>query len=116
MTKRELTFGGGALLIAAAAVTLLAWNRRPANNDNFPDGTFWICTDPKCKAEFALTIKELGAHHEKHYGQPPTCPKCNGNKTIRAERCPNCMKFYPMIQDLALICPHCKKPVKPRDT
>jgi hypothetical protein len=115
MTTRDKKLGAGVLVIATAAVVLIAWNRRPANNDNFPDGTFWMCMNPKCKAEFTLTIKELGEHHQKHYGQQPTCPKCQGNDTIRAQRCPSCGKFYPIIQDWAAVCPYCKKPVKPRD-
>ncbi|MGE5610308.1 MAG: hypothetical protein ACM359_13725 [Bacillota bacterium] len=107
------------MLGAAAALILVTglgvWRWRPENNDNFPDGTFWMCLNPQCKAEFVLTMKQLGEHHEKHYGQPIPCPKCQGTQTIRAGRCTSCKKFYPLTPGLQ-VCPHCKKPVKPRET
>jgi hypothetical protein len=103
-----------AALLVVAAVALAAWRWRPANNDNFPDGTFWICRNPQCHAEFVLSMKQLGEHHRQHYGQPVPCPQCGKTDTTRAERCPNCKKFYPMQRDL-LPCPHCQhKPAPPQ--
>jgi len=96
------------VVVAVVAVAgAAAWMWRPANNDNFPDGTFWICKNPQCKGEFGLTMKQLSDHHVQHYGQPIPCPKCGKSDTIAAERCPNCKKYYPMQRDVHA-CPFCK--------
>ncbi|HEX2971121.1 MAG TPA: hypothetical protein VHP11_02240 [Tepidisphaeraceae bacterium] len=110
MTKRDKLIGGGVLAAAALFTVVLVWSRRPANNDDFPEGTFWLCANPKCQTSFTLTIKELGQHHEKHYGQPPFCPKCQGTDTLRAEQCPHCKKVYPLARDWGSVCPYCRKP------
>ena len=101
-----------AVVLAATAVwkTIYPYGD---NSANFPEGVFYIFQD--CKAEFVLTIKELGEHHEKHYGQPVPCPKCVSQKTVRAERCPHCGRMFPMTRlgGKGLDCPHCRKQIHP---
>ena len=95
------------VVVVVAGVAAAWWYWRPANNANFPDGTFWVCSNQQCKAELVLTMKQLGQHEEKHYGQPITCSKC-GKEMVRANRCPKCSKFYPQVRNVEPVCPYCK--------
>jgi len=104
------------VVLVVAGIAAVWWYWRPANNANFPDGTFWLCANPQCKAEIVLTMKQLGEHHEKHYGQPLLCPKCNKPDPLRADRCPDCKKLYPQQRNIAPLCPYCKKPPSPPNT
>jgi hypothetical protein len=111
-TKERLGIGA-AIVLVAAVTAVVAWNWRPANNANFPDGTFWICQNDSCHHEFVLTMEQLSEHHKLHYGQPIPCPKCGQAGAIRALRCPSCGKFYPQPRD-PMPCPFCgKMPPKP---
>ena len=98
-----------AVVVVLACVGYFAWNWRPANNANAPDGTLWMCTKKDCKHEFHLTLRELSDHHEKNYGQPVPCPKCGDKKTVRGQKCVHCQKLIVMTPD-PRPCPFCKKP------
>ncbi|MCY2953861.1 MAG: hypothetical protein NTU53_18100 [Planctomycetota bacterium] len=109
MTRsQEKIVMGSVVVLAVFAIGYGAWKWRPANNQNYPDGTFWVCQNPACKNEFVLTVKELGEFQDKHYGQPVMCPKCKQQNTIGAERCPSCKKFVSRAQRAAT-CPYCKQ-------
>jgi len=107
------------VLVLATAVVLgatAAWKTLYPygdNSANFPEGVFYICQD--CGEQLVLTLKQLGEHHEKHYGQPVPCPKCESKKTVRAERCPHCGHMFPMTRlgGKGLDCPRCKKQIHP---
>ena len=94
---------------SVVAIVVAAWLglRRPANNANFPEGTYWMCSNQGCGHEFNLTMKQLGEHHRTNYGQPVSCPNCK-QPAVRAQRCPHCGKIYPM-QRQATPCPSCKQ-------
>jgi len=103
------------IAVVVGGISLGWYCYRPVNNADFPDGTFWLCSNPKCNAETVLTMKQLGDHHAKHYGQPIPCPKC-GAELLRADRCPDCKKLYPQQRNIAPLCPYCKKPPSPPKT
>ena len=106
-------------LVLATVVVLAAtaaWKTLYPYGDNtvdFPDGIFYVCQG--CDKGSVLTVKELGEHHEKHYGQPVPCPKCQSRKTVRAERCPHCGHMFPMTRlgGKGLDCPRCRKQIHP---
>src|SRR5215471_13009636 len=108
MNSRQKQISAGVIVAVVVATGVGAWMWRPANNDNFPDGTYWICSEPTCKTEFSLTMTQLSDHHEKHYGQPVPCPKC-GKPAIRADKCKHCGRIYPMDRN-SVVCPFCGKP------
>jgi len=77
---------------------------------DFPEGLFFLCGNPDCKAEFTLTLKQFGQHHEEHWGEPVPCPKCRATKTVRAEKCPHCGRSFPLVRE-QIVCPHCGKTI-----
>jgi DNA-directed RNA polymerase subunit RPC12/RpoP len=107
--SRERLITAGVVLVLLAVVGTFAWNWRPANNANRPDGVYYLCANQKCGHEWNMTMRELSDHHEEHYGQPVPCPKCGETKTVRAEKCIHCGKLFVSTRD-PRPCPHCKKP------
>ena len=58
--------------IAGVVAFIAVWMFfRPVNNDNRPEGTDWLCTSAACGTHFNLTMKELGEHEKKKWGQLP---------------------------------------------
>ncbi|MDB5291035.1 MAG: hypothetical protein JWL69_2276 [Phycisphaerales bacterium] len=104
MNRDRLFLAAGAAVVIGVAI-VVAGRWRPANNANFPNGTWWICQNPACKAEFSMSSKELGEWHAKHYGDPLPCPKCGQTNVIRAEKCEKCGRVYPAQG--AVACPNC---------
>jgi ribosomal protein L32 len=101
-------------IVAVVAVVVVGWLFfwSPANNDNFPQGTLWLCTNQSCGNSFTLTMKELSDHQLKHYGQLPKCPKC-GHEALGAERCQFCGKVF--VQQRGYdVCPYCGKQQVPK--
>jgi hypothetical protein len=98
--------GGAALIFGIVAY----WWRGPANNANFPEGTYWVCTNTACKTEFHLTVAELGAWHKAHYGERVQCPKCH-HEAERSIKCPSCGAVTKLTRDASPVCPACKKPL-----
>lgn len=96
------------VVLVVLAVGYGAWKWRPANNENYPDGTFWICQNPACKNEFVMTVRDVAKFQETHYGQPVMCPKCKKQDTIGAERCENCKRLVSRAVRQS-VCPYCKK-------
>src|SRR5438105_4059765 len=94
--REFMSSGKGIAVAVGLAVVLLgvvvwATVRRPANNANFPDGTYWVC---KNGHQFTLTVKQLGEWNKAHYGQSPHCPTCDA-PAERAEKCPHCGAVFP---------------------
>jgi hypothetical protein len=106
LKPREITLLAVVVLLCGAAVFAI-FRRGPAEEQNFPGGTWWMCTNDGCKNEFNLSIEQIAEHHEKHYGEPITCPKCK-SKAVRASKCPSCGKVSVQRLDV-LKCPHCGK-------
>jgi hypothetical protein len=99
----------GSVIVVVVAGVLWLWAlRRPANNENFPEGTEWLCTNPQCGNHFHMTMKELGEYTKAHYGQPIKCPKCN-QMAVGAATCAYCGKVYAQMRGSNL-CPYCGKP------
>jgi hypothetical protein len=113
MTPRNEKLTSGAVaVVVIAAVLYGAWRWRPANNEDLPDGTFWICQNPDCKNEFGLTVRDFGKFQEKHYGELPPCPKCSKQITVGAYKCQNCKRLIEKAgRGGGLACPYCKKPI-----
>jgi hypothetical protein len=108
MTSSQKQIAVGVVVTIAVTVGVYAWFFGPANNDNFPDGTWWVCEEADCKHEFGLTTSQLSDHYEKNYGKRPTCPKCKKDHTNPAVKCEHCGKVYKAERD-QLLCPFCKK-------
>ena len=115
MNSRQVILGGAAVvvLVVAGVLAVRAWNDTAAESEDFPEGTFWVCTNPDCGAEFVKTIDELGAFYKEHRGAPIPCPKCGKTRTVRAIRCPQCKRFYPRTGRgrEGPGCPYCKAPI-----
>jgi rubrerythrin len=105
MRRDRLLLAGGGVIVVVA-VLVYAWNYRPANTADQPNGTWWICQNPSCKAEFNLTTKQISDWSRTHYGQPKHCPKCDGTDIIRAYKCPKCGTVYPATPETTQ-CPKC---------
>jgi len=109
---REVLSGGKGLAVAVVVgvllVGMIAWAsfRRPSNNANFPEGTWWLC---KNGHSFTMTIKQLGEWNKAHYGQSPQCPTCKA-EAERAEKCPHCGTVSP-AQRNSTTCPKCGQPL-----
>jgi rubrerythrin len=111
MTQRQKQISTAAITLTVIITGISFWFWRPANNVNAPRGTWWICKNPTCKNEFSLTMAQFSEHHEKHYGQPVTCPKCH-TEAIKADKCPSCGKVFVMQRNTNK-CPACGKPTDP---
>ncbi len=107
MTQRQKQFSVGAGAVVLIVTGVFAWYHRPANNANVPRGVWFICTNDSCKNEFSMTMAQFSDHHEKHYGQPVRCPKCD-SVAVKADKCPNCGKVF-FMQRNSDICPACGK-------
>jgi len=107
MTQRQkqISIGAGAAVVIITGIVYWFW--RPANNENVPRGVWFICTNDSCRNEFSMTLAQFSDHHEKHYGQPVRCPKCD-SIAIKADKCPNCGKVF-VMQRNGDICPACGK-------
>jgi hypothetical protein len=110
MKDKRIYVGAAAVAVVLAVGGWLLWGGG-ANNENFPEGTLWMCTNPACGNTFTLTMKQLGEHHKAHFGQLPPCPKC-GRDAIGAHKCEHCGKVY-VEQRGSSICPFCFKPQSP---
>ena len=110
MKDKRVVLAAVAIAVVIAVVGWRLWGRG-ANNENFPEGTLWQCTTPACGNAFTLTMKQLGEHHKKHFGQLPACPKC-GKESVGAQRCGHCRKVYVQMRG-SNVCPFCGKPQAP---
>lgn len=119
MNPRQVTLGAFAALVLAAAVYLAIRGQRAvqAESDDFPDGTFWLCTAAGCGADFVKSVGELGEFYRQHSGEPLPCPKCGKSQTARALRCPLCKRHYAPSGpgERVVMCPRCGKEL-PRRT
>ena len=102
MSQKTITIAT-AVIVTIVGIVWYVFHR-PANTADFPDGTYWICNH--CGNNFHLTIKEQGEWYQKHYGLRPGCPKCGSSDTVRAVKCENCGKFFPMTPVIKP-CPYC---------
>ncbi|HZL37475.1 MAG TPA: hypothetical protein VFC78_19310 [Tepidisphaeraceae bacterium] len=103
---RLILIGAGVIVIVVACVVAVKW--QSPNNADFPDGTWWLCENPTCKAEFKLTTKQISDWNLKHYGEHMLCPKCGQPSIVRAVKCPKCGDVYPA--EGARVCPKCGEP------
>ena len=103
--KKEVILS--AVILALIAGILFFWNRKGANNEDFPEGTQWVCSDQACATGFTLTVKALSDHHAKHFGEPVPCPKCK-KPAVRAQKCAHCGKIYVLPRNENK-CPQCGK-------
>ena len=108
MTQGQKQLTIGAVVIILVVTGVLYWFTRPASSVNAPRGVWWICTNDSCKNEFSMSMAEFSDHHEKHYGQPVRCPKCN-SVAVKADKCPSCGKVFVMRRN-SNVCPACGKP------
>ena len=106
LKNKKLVYGFVTASVLLAAVVAW-WQLGSPNNENFPDGTDWLCSDPKCATTFKMTMKELGAHNKKNFGQPVPCPKCN-KQAVRSTKCNHCGKWHPQPHE-GYKCPFCGK-------
>lgn len=109
--KQKLGVGAGILVFAFLGYSLWAHviHRNP-NSADFPDGTYWTCSNGH---HFNMTMKEYGDYTAKHYGEPMVCPKCNA-PAQRAIKCAKCGEYYPMQRE-GNKCPKCGTEYKPPD-
>lgn len=109
------------VLIAGVVATNL-WTLStdpPENLPDFPDGVPWICADPKCKAEFTMSSRELSKDKVASMTGQPLCRKCGGSRVLRAQRCRYCKRHWPYRRTASQPnglpeCPHCGEPVGDR--
>ncbi len=111
--QKVIAFVLGTLIVVCVAIIAFNMVSTPENSPEFPEGTFWICKD--CGHKFNVSIKELGEHHEKHWGESYPCPECGGDNVDRAMRCPHCGEIFPMpprnVEQIT--CPKCEKSIGP---
>ena len=119
MKRRQIITLVAAMAVIAASVTgAVVWLRSAAAvNEDFPDGTFWLCSHAACGAEFVKSLDELGAFYQQNPNAELPCPDCGRTPTMRAVRCAECGRHFPRPPRgrLPLECPHCGKE-QPRAT
>jgi hypothetical protein len=89
-----IVLAAGALV--TAGILVVRQLDTPRDAQDFPDGIAWVCTNPGCEHGFTVTLDAMSdffAEHPDEDGMP--CPKCGGNRTVRAIRCPRCQRYYP---------------------
>ena len=111
MNRQKIAITVAAIGFIAAAIILFrptgGENTYGDNNANLPDGVLFICGEKTCGHTFPLTMKQLGEHHEKHYGEPVPCAKC-AKPALRAEKCEHCQTIH--VQERGGgACPKCGK-------
>lgn len=107
------SFKNPVVMVGLAAVVvvigIVAWRWRGANNENFPEGTWWVCSSRECGNEFNLSMRQLSEHHQAHYGEPVPCPKC-GSASKRGQKCLKCGKVTVVGTKPMDNCPGCGAP------
>ena len=113
MKNKKFVYG---FVVAAVVVAVLVgWSQFGSpNNSNFPEGTDWLCEDPRCGTHFKMTMAELGEFNRKNFGQRVKCPK-DGKPALRAEKCRHCEKWHPQPHE-GYRCPFCGKDNPPQMT
>lgn len=101
MRRRDLIL----LVVASAALggaTFFGWRAWSEQDSvNLPQGTFWVCAD--CKHEFVLSATQVL--------EGRACPKCGGQNTLRAIRCPGCGGIFVPQDRGQPVCPKCNQPL-----
>ncbi len=97
MKPRQIITLVAAVAVTAAAVTgTMVWFRSDsAVSADFPQGTFWLCSDAACGAEFVKSLDELGAFYQQNPNADLPCPDCGRTQTLRAARCTACSRHFP---------------------
>ncbi len=108
--RRIITLVAALAVIAAAVTSAMVWFRGDvAESSDFPDGTFWLCSDATCGAEFVKSLDELGAFYQQNPNADLPCPDCGRTQTLRAARCTACTRHFPRPARgrSPINCPHC---------
>jgi ssDNA-binding Zn-finger/Zn-ribbon topoisomerase 1 len=98
------------LALAGAGVLFARWaTQERSQYEDFPEGTFWVCTNVECQHEFTLSLEKVAAFYAENPDADMLCPKC-GQPAVRATRCPFCEHSFPRVRGAGpIICPHCNR-------
>jgi hypothetical protein len=110
--KDRVKIGLAVVLLCVAGVLLgRHLLSSPDHGEDLAEGTFWICQNPDCRAEFHMSLDEVKELMDIRGTVP--CPQCGERQTIRGIPCPHCKRPYEPVghgEDRD-ICPHCNKPI-----
>jgi hypothetical protein len=100
-----------ALLAIAVGATLLHYHlRQQRANEDFPDGTYWVCRT--CGHGFTRSLDQLAAWYRDHSGPLP-CPACGKTNVVRGYHCPHpdCGAYFTNALNLGPkpLCPKCRR-------
>ncbi len=115
-TRRIIQLSVALLMLAVAGALILRWNHQShLETSDAPEGTFWLCSQAECEAEFVMSLDALGEHYSENPGGPVACPECGSTETSRAARCPHCKRHFarPERGEGTPTCPHCKQALRP---
>ncbi len=112
MDRQRVKLVVALLLLAVAGFlivrTILA---PPEHGEDLPQGTFWICKNPQCQAEFNMSLAEVLKLRGPNGAVP--CPQCQDRRTVRGHLCPSCQRTYPPVGHSGKPdkCPRCGEPI-----
>jgi ssDNA-binding Zn-finger/Zn-ribbon topoisomerase 1 len=116
-TGKAIRLGVAVVALVGAVWLTVRWARQGRHQyEDFPEGTFWVCTNPECGHEFTLPLAEVAAFYDANPEADLKCPKC-GQPAVRAARCPFCGRLFPRGSrgNRPRVCPHCEREL-PRAT
>ena len=113
--KDALKLIGAIVLIGLALFLFKRSSDQSKESQDFPDGAHYLCG--ACKHEFSMSLGDVSEWtRSPDRGKTIPCPKCQAEKSIRADKCPleDCGRLYvakPLTINGRVCCPVCKQPM-----
>ena len=94
--------------ITALLILVVSFSRSCGSESAVASEAEWICLG--CGHVYTFTEKALEAHYRDHYGEPLSCPECDGLEVEPATQCTQCEEFFARPAR-GNRCPHCDRPL-----
>ena len=100
------------ICLAALLILVISLSRTCRSEQAITTEAQWICLD--CGHVYTFTQAALEEHYRDHYGEPLSCPECDGLNVQPATECPNCGQAF-SEPGRGNTCPHCNEALPAED-